>query len=238
VMTAVNQLGLNYEDHDTLRNIRLMFIISQLAVLGMLALVRKKVMDKNDARTVIVPEELGAWAQAQRQADHASAVQEAKAAGRPAPVLPALQAVRRSYRDYDLDQVRKQFNQAALGAVITGVVHFQWGFVPPLLFQSILNPQKILMHQLFQIHVFGLSDQDASRKRPFKEENPGDSFKKLLGGKDESAPAEAEAEAEAEPEPEPARTAASSDSSAASASEDAATVKQQQKKSRRSKKAD
>jgi len=97
-----------------------------------------------------------------------------------APEAPEVMTI----REYDLSQLRKWAGQILMGSIITGFLHYKWGFVPPLFIQTFLNPINMIQMPLFQIHVLGWSD-DGDRKRPWKaDENP---FASMMPKVDEPA---------------------------------------------------
>jgi hypothetical protein len=54
---------------------------------------------------------------------------------------------------------------------IVGILHFYKGYIPPLIFQSVLLPINFIDSQLFKIHVLKEAPV-GGLKRPFKVEGP------------------------------------------------------------------
>ncbi|KAJ2718121.1 phosphate transporter (Pho88) [Coemansia sp. Benny D115] len=105
---------------------------------------------------------------------------------------------------YDLGELAKLQKSSLFTAAIVTFMHFKFGYIQPLILQSILPLLSMYKSQLFQIHVLGKPATD-SLKRPWAPENP---FAALTGAATE-APAETAA-------PAPAAAARSSTDSVAS----------------------
>ena len=56
---------------------------------------------------------------------------------------------------YDLEQLKQLAIQTVMGAVIISVMYYKWGYLRPLLLQSILGPKALVGNPLIQIHILG-----------------------------------------------------------------------------------
>ncbi|KAJ2158909.1 phosphate transporter (Pho88) [Coemansia sp. RSA 552] len=94
---------------------------------------------------------------------------------------------------YDLGEVAKLQKSTLLTAAIVVFMHFKFGYIQPLILQSLLPLLNLYKNQLFQIHLLGKPATD-SLKRPWVPENP---FAALTGSDSRSnadAPSTAAAE--------------------------------------------
>eukprot|EP01118_Nematostelium_gracile_P006866 TRINITY_DN2216_c0_g1_i1.p1 TRINITY_DN2216_c0_g1~~TRINITY_DN2216_c0_g1_i1.p1 ORF type:complete len:199 (+),score=55.32 TRINITY_DN2216_c0_g1_i1:105-701(+) len=73
-------------------------------------------------------------------------------------------------QDYDLSQVKKGFQQVAIGILIVGFVHWKWAIVQPLFMQCFLTPIQLYKNPIFKIYALG--NKGDIEKRPFADENP------------------------------------------------------------------
>lgn len=79
--------------------------------------------------------------------------------------------------EHDTIECQNQVYRQFFGALMTLFLHYKWGFIPPLLFQSILNPATLYSTPLCRIY---LRKERAwgSLKRPWKDAAP--SFSKTM----------------------------------------------------------
>lgn len=77
--------------------------------------------------------------------------------------------------DYDQQQVWQQIKQVAMGVAILGLVHYKWGYVQPLLFQSILPLKNVIDASVYKVHLLG-KPAEGDLKRPWKAASPLDAF--------------------------------------------------------------
>eukprot|EP00246_Nothoceros_aenigmaticus_P008378 TRINITY_DN23007_c0_g1_i1.p1 TRINITY_DN23007_c0_g1~~TRINITY_DN23007_c0_g1_i1.p1 ORF type:complete len:238 (+),score=32.66 TRINITY_DN23007_c0_g1_i1:80-793(+) len=86
-----------------------------------------------------------------------------------------------SYQDYDLSQLRKMATGFLTGAGITTLIHVYMGAVPPLLFQTVMQPMSLFEHPLFAIYVLRkIEDSDEKLKRPFPEKSAKAQFEAMM----------------------------------------------------------
>lgn len=67
--------------------------------------------------------------------------------------------------------MKKALQQVLIGVLITSGIHYKWGYLQPLLLQSLLNPTNLVSSPLFQIYFLG-HEASGKLQRPFKAENP------------------------------------------------------------------
>ena len=76
-----------------------------------------------------------------------------------------------TYRDYDLSQIKVQLNQIVMGVGIMAFLHFKFGYVRPVVIQTVLGLKNIMNTQLFKVYVRGLPAV-GDLARPWKAPNP------------------------------------------------------------------
>lgn len=74
-------------------------------------------------------------------------------------------------KDYDIAEVHKTVKQSAMGILLITFLHFKFGYVQPLLVQSILGMKTFLMTKEVRIHYWG-SPTTGDLRRPFRLEAP------------------------------------------------------------------
>ncbi|KAJ3046567.1 hypothetical protein HK102_013132, partial [Quaeritorhiza haematococci] len=78
-----------------------------------------------------------------------------------------VEAISTNIHDYDLKQLRQQLNQIALGVSILAFIHFKFGYIRPLVLQSVLSLKTLYGTQLVQVHLVGKS-ASGELARPWK----------------------------------------------------------------------
>ncbi|KAI8072238.1 inorganic phosphate transporter Pho88 [Gilbertella persicaria] len=73
--------------------------------------------------------------------------------------------------DYDIAEVNKTIKQSAFGILMIAFLHFKFGFIQPLLVQSILGFKTFFMTKEARIHFWG-SQPTGDLRRPFRIEAP------------------------------------------------------------------
>ncbi|KAJ2362533.1 phosphate transporter (Pho88) [Coemansia sp. Cherry 401B] len=79
---------------------------------------------------------------------------------------------------YDLGEIAKLQKSSLFTVAIVAFMHFKFGYIQPLILQSLLPLLNLYKNPLFQIHMLGKPATD-SLKRPWVPENP---FAALTGG--------------------------------------------------------
>ncbi|PIA12825.1 hypothetical protein COEREDRAFT_35454, partial [Coemansia reversa NRRL 1564] len=72
---------------------------------------------------------------------------------------------------YDLGEIAKLQKSTLFTAAIVVFMHFKFGYIQPLILQSLLPMLNLYKNPLFQIHILGKPAID-SLKRPWIPENP------------------------------------------------------------------
>eukprot|EP00013_Stygamoeba_regulata_P023651 CAMPEP_0177644544 /NCGR_PEP_ID=MMETSP0447-20121125/8746_1 /TAXON_ID=0 /ORGANISM="Stygamoeba regulata, Strain BSH-02190019" /LENGTH=215 /DNA_ID=CAMNT_0019146915 /DNA_START=141 /DNA_END=788 /DNA_ORIENTATION=+ len=88
--------------------------------------------------------------------------------------------------EHDVAKLRQWATTMTLTLCITLVMHIKFGFVPPLLIQSVMNPVNFSSNQLFKTWIVGDAQAEGLGERPWKEEKPANPFASLLGQEDAS----------------------------------------------------
>ncbi|KAI8970468.1 inorganic phosphate transporter Pho88 [Mycotypha africana] len=74
--------------------------------------------------------------------------------------------------DYDIDQVKKQMKQSFTGVPVIAFLHLKFGYVQPLLIQSVMAFKTFFMSKESRIHFFGGNTSRGELRRPFRIEAP------------------------------------------------------------------
>lgn len=84
----------------------------------------------------------------------------------------AEQLVNTTNIDYDIEDVKKQLKQSFTNLAIVAFLHLKFGYVQPLIIQSILGFKTFFMTKESRIHFFGGKTTSGELKRPFRIEAP------------------------------------------------------------------
>jgi len=83
-------------------------------------------------------------------------------------IKPAMQ---QTPQEYDLSKLGEQIQQMVIGFLVLGFIHYKWGYVLPLVLQTVTTPMQVLDSPLVKIHVGG-RESKGDLKRPFPPPNP------------------------------------------------------------------
>ncbi|KAJ1728867.1 phosphate transporter (Pho88) [Coemansia biformis] len=111
---------------------------------------------------------------------------------------------------YDIGEVAKLQKSSMFTAAIVMFMHFKFGYIQPLILQSLLPILNLFKSPLFQIYILGKPATD-SLKRPWVPENP---FAALTGAGNRDEPAAAAITAGSAAQEDSAPVSPSSDSNA------------------------
>ncbi|KAI9467869.1 MAG: inorganic phosphate transporter Pho88 [Benjaminiella poitrasii] len=75
-------------------------------------------------------------------------------------------------KDYDLDEVKKQMKQGFTNIAVIAFLHLKFGYVQPLIIQSILGFKTFFMSKEARIHFFNGKTTSGELRRPFRVEAP------------------------------------------------------------------
>lgn len=156
VMMGVSQSGIDLNDSTTQHYIRIMFATAQVVVILTYALIFLKIRMKSDVENKVTVEKKEPFGQ--NTGEKKSEVM--------------------TYMQYDTSELKNMLYSLLVGFVITTWTHSKWGYIQPLLFQSIMQPLNLATHAIFRIHVLGHGDQD-DLKRPWKDDKPGAMFEDM-----------------------------------------------------------
>ncbi|KAI9095519.1 inorganic phosphate transporter Pho88 [Phlyctochytrium arcticum] len=81
------------------------------------------------------------------------------------------ETVRTTVKDYDVGKLKELFRSQVTAMVILGFIHFKWGYLRPLLLQSVLGFRSLYQTQLVQIHLLG-RPATGDLARPWKAASP------------------------------------------------------------------
>ncbi|KAJ3000021.1 hypothetical protein HDV02_000973 [Globomyces sp. JEL0801] len=79
--------------------------------------------------------------------------------------------IKTNFRDYDVSQLKSLAFQTVLGVVIIAVMHFKYGYLRPLLLQSVLAFKTLYGVPLIKVHILGFP-ATGELQRPWKAPNP------------------------------------------------------------------
>ncbi|CAO3611193.1 unnamed protein product [Mucor fragilis] len=74
--------------------------------------------------------------------------------------------------DYDIADVEKQLKQGFTAIAIVAFLHLKFGYVQPLLIQSIMGFKTFFMTKEARIHLFNGKTSSGELRRPFRVEGP------------------------------------------------------------------
>lgn len=157
-------------DPDTILYARIAFACGTITALLLLGFLYLRIQSKNDQRLLVVQESDINPNYHVQQGQSPSFSQllggQPDSAGKP---------VETTNQHYDLLQLRQLLKPCIMTPIIVTLLHLYWGFVPPLILQSLMNVATISTSELFRIYVLGASDK--SVQRPFK---PAPGFGKMF----------------------------------------------------------
>ncbi|KAG0744803.1 hypothetical protein G6F57_003221 [Rhizopus arrhizus] len=81
------------------------------------------------------------------------------------------QLVNTTIMEYDVNEVKKTAKQSLIGIAVTAVIHLKFGYIQPLLVQSILGFKTFLTTKEARIHIWG-AQPTGDLRRPFRIEAP------------------------------------------------------------------
>ncbi|KAJ3292267.1 hypothetical protein HK104_005427 [Borealophlyctis nickersoniae] len=87
------------------------------------------------------------------------------------PFDKEVETIRTTVRDHDRKKLREQFVSQLVGVSIIALMHFKWGYVRPLLLQSVLGLRAITQTPIFKIYILG-QPATGALNRPWKQASP------------------------------------------------------------------
>ncbi|KAJ3394749.1 hypothetical protein HDU84_006892 [Entophlyctis sp. JEL0112] len=145
LVIGVNQIAtkLNLERPEFIPYIRIAYFTVQAITLSVAFYIRNQITTKNDKTPLVYTE--------------AKSIFEPK----------NLETVTTTNEKYDLVKSNESLQQLAIGLLMMCVMHFQFGYIRPLLLQAVLGLKNVYGTQLFRIHVLGQA-ATGDLKRPWK----------------------------------------------------------------------
>lgn len=135
---------LDWENPSTILYVRILYVSTTLATLGIYVVTRFLIVKKNDLTTLKYLEEPNMWQGESEQKLVVSTIKE-----------------------YDLAQINSAIKGVFTGLAMTGFMHIYMGYTNPLLMQSLSPLKSALEANIVKIHLYGkkaVGDLD----RPFK----------------------------------------------------------------------
>ncbi|ORX42780.1 hypothetical protein DM01DRAFT_265311 [Hesseltinella vesiculosa] len=78
----------------------------------------------------------------------------------------------KSLIEYDKQEVFKAMKQSAMGIAMVSFLHFKFGYIQPLVIQSLLGIKAFFTTKEARIHLFHESTKSGDLKRPFSVQAP------------------------------------------------------------------
>jgi hypothetical protein len=119
---------------------RVGFLLSQLFAVGVYLFVRQKVVSKADQTKV--------------------QVKATPSLANPTP--DPNDSITMTYEEYDLSKIKEALQQAVIGCLIIGFLHYKWGYGIPLVIQCVTVPMNLYKSDLIKAHIM-----DKKVTRPF-----------------------------------------------------------------------
>jgi len=132
-----------FDNPQVLDYVRIGYVVSQVAVLGVLYFTSVKIRRRNDTTVLKYVEPKSAFDQS------------------PGSLTTT------THRDYDLSKVSEGVRQVFLGVCIMGVMHLYFKYTQPLFLQGVMAVKGLYDNKVVKIHILG-QDAQGDLKRPFK----------------------------------------------------------------------
>lgn len=140
------------------RYLRAAYITSQVIILGIYWYVSTIITAKNDETKIRYTETKSPWEQA-------AAMDPNNSAASATPNVTETTVMK-----YDMLKIKEVYKQTVIPVAIIMFLHFKFGYVRPLLLQSILPFRNVYSNPLVQIHLLG-KQAVGDLARPFKVKN-------------------------------------------------------------------
>ncbi|KAI8919248.1 hypothetical protein PhCBS80983_g00248 [Powellomyces hirtus] len=145
LMQVANKFQLDKEENTAY--LRAAYLTMQAIAFTALFIVYRKVVSRNDQTPLIY--------------------EEAKSALEPSNV----ETIRTTVRDYDVKKLIEAARSQLIAMAMIGFMHYKWGYLRPLLLQSVLGLKAIYQAQLVQVHLVG-TPATGALARPWKVPSP------------------------------------------------------------------
>ncbi|KAJ3003531.1 phosphate transporter (Pho88) [Thoreauomyces humboldtii] len=145
LMQLANKFNLDGEENTTY--LRIAYMSMQLCAFGAFYYVYLKVTSTNDTTPITYSEPKSA-------------------------IDPTLgDPITTTHKEYDLKKLKEVAKSQLVSLGMIALMHFKWGYLRPLLLQSILGLKALYDAQLVQIHLFG-TPATGALQRPWKAASP------------------------------------------------------------------
>jgi len=141
--------NINFSDSNNIFYARTAYVIGQSLILALSLYIRRRILKSNEKGIIKVTES-------------------------PKPFSTETTPVEQSMTtcEYDLNELSKSIKQTLTSILIIGFLHFKFGYVQPLILQTLIPLKTLFGTPLFQIYILGKSAQLGTLKRPWKAPNP------------------------------------------------------------------
>eukprot|EP01092_Planopodium_desertum_P007609 TRINITY_DN3140_c0_g1_i5.p1 TRINITY_DN3140_c0_g1~~TRINITY_DN3140_c0_g1_i5.p1 ORF type:complete len:199 (-),score=12.71 TRINITY_DN3140_c0_g1_i5:39-635(-) len=161
--------GVDFTNPENIFRLRVLYGISLLIQIIMMAITFFQIISKKDSRIIRVP-------------------------AKPSLTNPTPepgQFSEQTVYQYDMEQLRSTFFSTAFGVGLLFFLHLKFGFMPPLFLQAFSQPISFFDQKLVKIHLRGFP-AEGDLERPFKAPASANPLAALFGGQQpeaEAAPA-------------------------------------------------
>ncbi|KAJ3083575.1 hypothetical protein BCR33DRAFT_722317 [Rhizoclosmatium globosum] len=145
LVLGINQLATRFDLERTefIPYIRAAYFTVQLLTLTIAYYIKNKIEEKNDKTALIYT--------------------EAKSMFDPKNV----ETITTTVKEYDAKKADETMQQTVLAVVMMGIMHFQFGFIRPLLLQAIMGLRNVYTTPLFELYILG-KPATGALARPWK----------------------------------------------------------------------
>jgi len=144
-MQLINRI--NVEDEQNVFYIRIVYVLAQGVILAFFAFLIRRIRLKNDQTEL-------------KYTETASPFSEEPS-----------KRIDTTVCEYDISQAIQIIKQTFIGIMIVGFVHYKWGYVQPLILQSIFPFKTVFSQKVVQVYLFGKA-ATGDLKRPWKADFP------------------------------------------------------------------
>lgn len=146
IMLGLTQVAkrIPFEDENVVNIARLVYILSNILILGIYLYTRQVIIKKNDKTTLKYVQPPSAFSQQEGE-----------------------KLITTTVKEYDLEQVQTAIRGIFSGMAMVGFMHLYMKYTNPLVIQSILPVKSALEQNIVKIHLFGVP-ASGDLKRPFK----------------------------------------------------------------------
>eukprot|EP00455_Lapot_gusevi_P001792 TRINITY_DN1068_c0_g1_i4.p1 TRINITY_DN1068_c0_g1~~TRINITY_DN1068_c0_g1_i4.p1 ORF type:complete len:167 (-),score=65.03 TRINITY_DN1068_c0_g1_i4:173-673(-) len=157
MMTAIGYLDKN--DPKVIEYARVGAFSVLLACLGIQTLIRLRIKQAAESRVITV----STADEAQQAAPFSSLIAQ------PPTEVTDAKTKEMTVQEYDSGEISREMSRLVMSGLFTALLHFKFGFFPPLVFQPVNAFLDLIGSPLFRLHVLGTPEHHSpALKRPFK----------------------------------------------------------------------